>query len=288
MIGLLRTGATSVFGIKTAVKSAIKAVRTKEVLPIQKVTDSSKTLEGKVAFIAGGSGGIGMAVAEAFLDSGAKVVLGGTKIEKLKACSKKLNCAERVEYVVVDASDANASDSIVAEAMSAFGKIDIFVMSSGVHTEGVDFWTLTPEEYDRVLSINLRGAFFLSRAVAQCMIDTHTRGHILLVNSSRGFEPAWSPYGISKWGLKGFTQGLAQTLLPFGIVVNGIAPGSTATPLIGVDEGDTISSGENGVGRLATPTEIAEWVKMLAGPAGDMVVGETVLVAGGRGGIDVR
>ena len=88
--------------------------------------------------------------------------------------------------------------------------------------------------------------------------------------------------------MKGLTQGLAKTLLPRGIVVNGIAPGSTATPLIGVKEGDAITSGENGVGRLATPTEIAEWAKMLVGPSGDMVVGETILVSGGRGGIEIR
>lgn len=229
-----------------------------------------------------------MAVAEALLDSGARVVLGGTKAEKLRACMEKLGHPERIAYVVMDVSNAEASNQIVSEAKDAFGNIDIFVESTGVHTEGVNFWTITPEEYDRVMSINLRGVFFLARSVAQHMIDSNTKGHILFVNSSRGFEPAWSPYGISKWGLKGFTQGLAQTLLPYGIVVNGIAPGSTATPLIGVKEGDVISSNENGAGRLATPTEIAEWANMLVGPSGDLVVGETVLVSGGRGGIDVR
>lgn len=276
------------FGVKTALKNALKKLRAKDVLPIQKVTDPDKTLEGKVAFVAGGSGGIGMAVAEALLDSGARVVLGGTKAEKLRTCMEKLGHSDHVAFVVMDASNAEFSDQIVSEATRAFGNIDIFVESTGVHTEGVNFWTMTPEEYDRVMSINLRGAFFLARSVAQHMIDSNIKGHILFVNSSRGFEPAWSPYGLSKWGLKGFTQGLAQTLLPYGIVVNGIAPGSTATPLIGVKEGDAISSNENGAGRLATPTEIAEWAKMLVGPSGDLVIGETVLVSGGRGGIDVR
>lgn len=276
------------FGIKTAAKNAVKALRAKEILPVQKIVDSDRVLEGKVAFVAGGSGGIGMAVAEALLDSGARVVLGGTKAEKLRACMEKLGHPDRIAYVVMDVSNAEASNQIVSEAKDAFGNIDIFVESTGVHTEGVNFWTITPEEYDRVMSINLRGVFFLARSVAQHMIDSNTKGHILFVNSSRGFEPAWSPYGISKWGLKGFTQGLAQTLLPYGIVVNGIAPGSTATPLIGVKEGDVISSNENGAGRLATPTEIAEWANMLVGPSGDLVVGETVLVSGGRGGIDVR
>ena len=150
------------------------------------------------------------------------------------------------------------------------------------------FWTMMPEEFDRVMSVNLRGVYFLCRAVASDMITNRRKGHILLVNSSRGFEPAWSPYGISKWGLRGLTQGLAQTLLPYGIIVNGIAPGSTATPLIGVGEGESIASEENGVGRLATPGEIAAWARMLVSPGGAMVVGETILVSGGRGGIDIR
>ena len=276
------------FGIKTAAKNAVKALRAKEVLPIQKVADPDKVLEDKVAFIAGGSGGIGMAIAETLLDSGAKVVLGGTNAGKLESCIQKLDCDENIAYVVMDAADAGSSDAVATAASAAFGRIDIFIESTGVHTENVNLWTMTPEEYDKVMSINLRGAFFLARSVASCMIDGGIKGHILFINSSRGFEPAWSPYGLSKWGLRGLTQGLAQMFLPHGIIVNGIAPGSTATQLIGVKDGDAITSGENGAGRLATPTEIAEWARMLVSSSGNMVVGETILVSGGRGGIDVR
>lgn len=276
------------FGIKTAVKSAVASFRKEELLPIDRVVPADKVLDGKVALIAGGSGGIGMAVAEALLEAGASVVLGGTRQEKLDACVEKLGCAGRVSSVILNVSDTSGIDRAVAAASAAFGGLDILVVSSGVHTEGVDFWTMTPDEFDRVMSVNLRGAYFLSRAVAKNMVDNGRKGHILLVNSSRGFEPAWSPYGISKWGLRGMTQGLAQMLLPYGIVVNGIAPGSTATPLIGIGEGESIASGENGVGRLATPGEIAAWARMLVSPGGAMVVGETILVSGGRGGIDVR
>ena len=275
-------------GVKTAVKNLVKSARTKELLPIKQAVPADQTHAGKTVLIAGGTGGIGMAVAEELLQRGANVVLGGTRDEKLALCASKLDCPDRVATVKMDVSDAAGIEVAVTEACKAFGTIDILVVSSGVHTEGVDFWTLTPEEYDRVMSVNLKGAYFLCRAVAKWMIDDGVKGHILLVNSSRGFEPAWSPYGISKWGLRGFTEGLAQTLLPHGIVVNGIAPGSTATPLIGVNEGDSITSEENGAGRLAMPSEIAAWSTMLTGPAGDMVVGETVLVSGGRGTIDVR
>ena len=112
--------------------------------------------------------------------------------------------------------------------------------------------------------------------------------HILLVSSSRGAEPAWSPYGISKWSLNGFTQGLAQILLPSNIIVNSIAPGSTATELIGVKEGDNIFSEENGNGRLIMPDEVANVAKLLVSPSGDMIVGQTIYVSGGRGVFDIR
>lgn len=276
------------FDVKTALKKAFKSARKKELLPIDNVVSAERSLEGKVALVAGGSGGIGMATAEALLEAGAKVVLGGTRQEKLDSCVVKLGHSDCVASVILDVTDAESLQCAVIQAAGAFGGIDILVVSSGVHTEEVDFWTMMPEEFDRVMSVNLRGVYFLCRAVASDMITNRRKGHILLVNSSRGFEPAWSPYGISKWGLRGLTQGLAQTLLPYGIIVNGIAPGSTATPLIGVGEGESIASEENGVGRLATPGEIAAWARMLVSPGGAMVVGETILVSGGRGGIDIR
>lgn len=275
-------------GVKSALKGVMKSMRKRELLPIDNVVPASRALEGKIALVAGGSGGIGMAIAETLLEAGAKVVLGGTNRVKLDACVERLGHAGRVSSVVLNVADTDDIVGSVSEAMAAFGGLDILVVSSGVHTEGVDFWTMTPEEFDRVMSVNLRGAYFLCRSVARGMADNGTKGHILLVNSCRGYEPAWSPYGISKWGLRGLTQGLAQALLPHGIVVNGLAPGTTATPLIGVSEGESIASEDNGVGRLATPREIAAWARMLVGPEGDMVVGETVLVSGGRGCIDVR
>lgn len=275
------------FGIKTSIGHVLAFARGKEILPIETVSDPNRMLNGKVALIAGGSGGIGMAIASSLIDSSAHVILGGTSEAKLLNCSEKLGGG--VSSVLFDLSKPSSIDASVTKTVDRFGNIDIFVCCAGVHTENAGFWTMTPEEYDRVMSINLRGAFFACQSVSRHMVDTGRRGgHILLVNSSRGFEPAWSPYGISKWGLRGLTEGLAQILLPYGIVVNGIAPGSTATGLIGVGEGDSIASTENGLGRMALPSEIAQWARMLVSPAGDMIVGETVLVSGGRGCIDIR
>ena len=106
-------------------------------------------------------------------------------------------------------------------------------VASQARADGISFLGMTTEEYDRVMNINLRGVFFLCQAFSDYLIMNKKKGHILLISSSRGSEPAWTPYGISKWALNGLTKGLAKELLPYGIIVNAIAPGSTATELLG-------------------------------------------------------
>lgn len=271
------------------VKNVFRFFKKKEILPIVHSTEADHLLDGKIVFITGGTGGIGQAIAKCMLESGAKVILGGTRQEKIDSSLRHFSqWKEDVRGIIVDLANPEAASSVVSSATSLFGKIDIFINSAGVHTEQVDFWNISIAEYDRVMKINLRGVFFYCRAVAEYMKTNHVGGNILLISSSRGSEPAFSPYGISKWGLNGFTKGLAKELISDGIIVNGLAPGSTATPLLGFKEGDSISSDENMLGRLVLPDEIAEWAKMLVGPSGRMVDGETVLVAGGRGGFDIR
>ena len=120
------------------------------------------------------------------------------------------------------------------------------------------------------------------------MKENYVKGSILLVSSSRGSEPAFSPYGISKWGLKGLTEGLGKMLIPYGINVNAIAPGSTATGLIGFQEGDSITSNENGMNRLIMPDEVATLAKLLVSDTGKMIDGEVIHISGGRGTFDIR
>ena len=178
--------------------------------------------------------------------------------------------------------------AVIENVIRKHGKIDIFISSAGVHTKNVDFWTMTPDEFDRVMDINLKGVFFATQFIGKYMIENKIKGSILLISSSRGSEPAWSPYGISKWGLKGLTEGLAQMFVMYGINVNSIAPGSTATELIGIKKGDHITSEENGMNRLVMPDEVATLAKLLVSDAGKMIDGEVIHIAAGRGTFDIR
>lgn len=271
------------------IKRGFRFLKKKEILPVERVVEPDHLMDGKVVFIAGGTGGIGRAIAQKMLESGAKVVLGGSNQSKIDSTLEDFSqWGDKVKGIIVNLAKPEGAASTVSLISNFYGSIDVFINAAGVHTDQVDFWNMSIDEYDRVMNINLRGTFFYCRAIAEYMKTNRIKGNMLLISSSRGSEPAFSPYGISKWGLNGFTKGLAKELISDGIVVNGLAPGSTATPLLGFKEGDSISSDENMIGRFVLPNEVAEWAKMLVSPNGRMVVGETVLVAGGRGSFDIR
>lgn len=276
--------------LKHAIKQGIVGMKAKNILPVMQPTGSDRLLDGRVAFIVGGSGGIGKAIARTYIRNGARVIIGGKRQDRVDKAVEELG--ETVAGVVVDLSLPETFSAVVDHAASFFGPIDVFVNAAGVHTEDssmADFLDFSLEEYDRVLNTNLRGTYFIVQTVARHMIANRVQNaHILIVSSSAGNEPAWSPYRVSKWGLRGITEGMAERLVKFGIVVNAIAPGSTATPLLGFEEGDSISAPDNVLGRLAMPEEIAEFAAMLTCPLGDMVVGDTLYFSGGRGVFDIR
>lgn len=166
-------------------------------------------------------------------------------------------------------------------------KIDILVNSAGVAAKH-DFWNISEEEYDLIMDTNAKGTFFMSKAVGQYMIEKKLKGHILNVSSSSALRPAWTPYQMSKWELKGLTMGLADILLPYGIVVNAIAPGPTATPMLGKNEEDSIYEQCNPSGRYTIPQEIASLAVFMVSNAGDMIVGDTFYMTGGSGTISLH
>ena len=261
-----------------------KMIRTKEYVPISHPISVKNEFDGKIALISGGSGGIGLAIAKTLKESGCTVIIAGTNQVKLKAIEKTTG----LNTIIMDYTKPNTFTMVLDRIVSTVGKIDIFINSVGVHTENVDFWTMSLEEFSRVIDINLKGVFFSCQTIAKYMKENHIKGSILLISSSRGSEPAFSPYGISKWGLKGLTEGLGKLLIPYGINVNAIAPGATATTLIGFKDGDSITTNENGMNRLIMPDEVANLAKLLVSDAGKMINGEVVHISGGRGTFDIR
>lgn len=273
--------------VKSAIRQLYMLHKEEKKIPVPVMTDSGKMLEGKIALITGGSGGIGYAIAKQFIESGCKVIITGTNEQKLEKCQEQLG--NDCRSLVLNMLEPNTFCDKIKEAAAMYqeNRIDILVNSAGQIVNS-DFLNMSEEEYDRVMDVNLRGTFFMCQAMGKYMIDHKLKGHILNVSSASALRPAWTPYEISKWGVRGFTKGLADTMLPYGIIVNAIAPGPVATPMLGVQEGDSIYNGVNPSGRYAMPSEIAALAVFMVSDFGNLIVGDTFYMTGGSGTISLH
>lgn len=251
-------------------------------VPIPYPIGIDRVLMGKVALVIGGSSGIGLSIAQTYERAGCKVVIAGSSEEKLKkACGL---CGENVRYIVIDVTNVKslAEKITVAAKMHEEKRIDILVNSFGVHHSS-SFENITEEEYDKIMGINAKGLFFSCQAFCNYMIKNQIKGNILNISSSSALRPAWGPYQMSKWAVNGFTKGLAKKMIAHGIVVNAIAPGQTATPMLGKDDVDDIYCNSAISKRYLLPDEIATWATFLVSDLGKMIIGDTLYVTGGSG-----
>lgn len=263
----------------------INGNETVKLCPIPYPVNAQKILAGKVALITGGSGGIGFAMAKAFLECGCKVIICGTNEKKLRDCRDKLNDVGGA-YMLLNVLDVETMPEKIEQAANMFDekKIDILVNSAGVITHS-RFDKMTVEEYDSIMDINVKGTFFMCQAMSAYMIKHNIKGHILNLSSSSALRPAWNVYQISKRAISAFTQGLADTLLPYGIIVNAIGPGAVATEMWGKDPESDLSKPGHPSGRYSVPSEIAALAAFMVSDFGNLIVGETYYITGGSGSI---
>ncbi len=275
--------------IANCFRKFISMFKEEKMIPIPVLTERDKLLENKVALITGGNSGIGFAMAEEFLKAGAKVIIAGTNPEKNRVSIEKLGGGTAVQGIVIDVKNIDSMPEKICAAAQLFpeNRIDILVNSAGVVSKS-DFMHMTEKEYDSIMDINCKGTYFMSKAVGQFMIEKKIKGHILNVTSSSALRPAWTPYQLSKWAVRGMTLGLADLFLPYGIVVNAIAPGPTMTPMLDKKEGDSIYNETNPSRRYTVPSEIASLAVYMVSGLGDMIVGDTFYVTGGSGIISLH
>lgn len=167
-------------------------------------------------------------------------------------------------------------------------KSDVTVLHILVNNAGVlgaSLPTATEEEFDKVIDTNLKGVFFLSQLFGNYLKVNKIEGNILNIASSSSLRPAASAYTLSKWGVRGLTLGLAKSLAPYGVTVNGIAPGPTATPMLLKDDLENITNNGNPIGRYAMPEEIANMAVILVSAMGKTIIGDIVYMTGGAGTI---
>ncbi|MFJ2990406.1 3-oxoacyl-ACP reductase family protein [Collimonas sp. NPDC087041] len=243
----------------------------------------SQVLTGKVAFVQGGSRGIGAAIAKRLASNGAAVTL--TYIsspERALQVVKDIEAAGgRALAIKADSADADAIKSAIGEAVTKFGRLDILVNNAGVLAIAplADF---SLEDFDRTLAINVRSVFVATQEAARHM---GAGGRIINIGSTNADRMPFAgggPYAMSKSALVGLTRGLARDLGPRGITINNVQPGPVDTdmnPATG-DFADTLIA-MMPIGRYGKDEEIAGFVAYLAGPEAAYITGASLTIDGG-------
>jgi NAD(P)-dependent dehydrogenase (short-subunit alcohol dehydrogenase family) len=247
--------------------------------------DHARQLEGKVAVITGGGGGIGAEAARLFARHGALLAVTDLRLDAAARVVEELaKAGATAEAFAMDVSDEPSVESTMARIVERFGRIDVLVNSAGISVRKPAL-EMPLVDWEKTFAVNVRGTFLASRAAARTM--QKTGGAVVNLASVLAFSGGLYPnpaYQASKGAILNFTRALAVEWAPLGIRVNAVAPTWTRTPIIRqLEERGMIASIEAAMPmrRLAETHEVAEAILFLAGPASAMTTGHTLPVDGG-------
>ena len=248
-------------------------------------TKPNKRYSGKKVFISGGSEGIGRAMALAYLNEGAEVLVTGRSKEKLEMLTQEVNNSN-LHYLVWDAMDFDSYKAKFEELISELGSIDVFINNVGGGLLKYERWDkYTPEIIDITYNMNTKSMFMMCQLEGKYMISNKIHGNILNISSIGGFQTRFDPYSISKRCAQGITGSIAQALIKYDIVVNGIAPGTclTANPALpkGRDFKDNAYLEGQPSHRFTMPEEIATAAMFLTSGEARQIVGYVLPIDGG-------
>jgi glucose 1-dehydrogenase len=265
----------------------------------------------KVVVVTGSSRGIGKAIAKEFAKNGYSVVLNARDEEELKQASKEIeeetkqnddNNNSKIALVVGDISQEQTSQSLIEEAIKRFGRLDVLVNNAGISGTSKKINELTTDDWQKVIDINLKGAFICTRDALKHMLQNNSKtsqgysdtknndnGNYSIINISSVHESIpqseSTPYAASKGGMMMLTKTVALEVADKGIRVNGIAPGAIATDMnkdMLEDEEKKNQEEQNiPMHRIGQPEEIASVALFLASPAASYITGTTIYVDGG-------
>src|SRR5689334_10117925 len=243
-----------------------------------------KTFQNQVAIVTGAGQGIGLAICRQLAAQGASVVLNDIET----SLAEDAAAAVRKDHGVCipfggDASDPAFIQEMIAEAVKQFGKLDIAVANAGITLFG-DFFEYKPTDFNKVMNVNLAGSFFLAQAAARQMKEQGSGGRVLFMSSVTGHQAHknLAAYGMTKAALEMLAKNLVIEISPFGINVNAIAPGATATERTLEDPEYTKTwSRITPMGRPATVDDIAATALFLVSDEARHITGQSLVVDGG-------
>ena len=242
-------------------------------------------LKGKVAVITGGARGIGYAVAERMLQSGASVMLWDVMADRLPQSRDTLSSLGRVETQVVDITSEDAVMSATAATVKALGKIDILVNSAGITGPNQKVWEYSSKDFHQVLEINVGGTFHCCKGIVPWMMK-QDYGRIINIASIAGKDgnPNASAYSASKAAVIGLTKSLGKELAKDGVAVNAITPATVDTPILSQVSAAHIAYMRSKIPmeRFGTVDEIAAIICWLASRECSFTTGAVFDISGGR------
>jgi len=252
---------------------------------------SEVKLLNKVALVTGAAKGIGYAIAERFLQEGARVVLADIDADRGSEAVQQLGSLGACRFVHADVGDSAEVANLVAATLEFGGALDVLVNNAGI-VAGADFLDVTEADFDRVLRVNLKGFFLCGQAAARQMVSQIEAGgapgsivNMSSVNAVFGL-PNQVPYTVSKGGINQLTKSMAVSLAPRGIRVNAIGPGSIATDILASVNSDAEARrrllSRTPLGRIGEPSEIAAIAAFLASDDASYITGQTIYADGGR------
>ncbi len=250
------------------------------------MSDDLFSVRDRVTLVSGGSRGIGRAIAAGFAARGAKVVICGRDADSLAATAQEISTPEStVTPIVCDVADNQAIDQLVAETVKLHGRIDTLINVAGVNRRK-KCEEFTPEDYDFILDIHLRGSFFLAQAGGKPMLQRGQGNQINVasLNTDRPLKGVLA-YALSKAGVGSMTRGMAVEWGPRGVRVNAIAPGFILTDLTNklwsLPHMQAWNQQNCPMGRLGVPDDMLGTALFLASDASRFMTGQTLYVDGG-------
>jgi NAD(P)-dependent dehydrogenase (short-subunit alcohol dehydrogenase family) len=242
-------------------------------------------LDGRVAIVTGASAGLGVAVAQALAEAGADVALAARRADALENTRALVEAAGRRAITVpTDISDQAQCQALVDATMAEFGRLDVLVNNAGIGT-ATPALRETPEDFRKVLDVNVCGSFWMAQAAARVMKEGSSIVNVSSIMAWLSVAMPQASYMASKAGLIGMTKDLAQQWTGRrGIRVNAVAPGFFETEMTGHFFDDLLKAQLARVpaGRPGDPAEVASAVLFLASDAASYITGETLVVDGGR------
>ena len=245
-------------------------------------------LSGKVVAITGAARGIGRACAERFLQDGCKVVISDVDGDTLAKTAGELGGPDDLHAIACDVAKRVDIERLVATAAKEFGRLDIMVNNAGV-ARNQDFLDISEKDFDEIVAINLRGAFFGVQTAAKQMIAQGGGGVIINMSSVNALLaiPSLATYAISKGGMKQLTSVAAVALAPHNIRVVAVGPGTILTDMVATAIFNSEAARQSvlsrtPIGRGGEPSEVASVVAFLASDDASYITGQTVYPDGGR------